>query len=108
MFDPSKLEGLINQFQNTFKDMNLNENINEITKKAKDTTHTIKSGGNMINLSINGAGEVIDLNIDDSLLSADSKEELQILLIGAINDAFKAVLQNQKKMALDMLGNFNS
>jgi len=60
----------------------------------------------MIELTLNGNGEVIDLNIDDELL--EDKESLQILLIGAINDANKMVQQNQQQSALGMLGSMGN
>ena len=59
----------------------------------------------MVELSINGKGEVIDLIIDDSLM--EDKESLQILLIGAMNDAYKMVQQNQQNSAMGMLGGLN-
>lgn len=68
-------------------------------------TFSVKSGGGMIELTLNGNGEVIDLNIDDELLS--DKDSLQILLIGAINDANKMVQQNQQQSAMSMLGGMN-
>lgn len=49
-----------------------------------------------------GAGEVLDLSIDDSLFS--DKESLQILLISAINDAIKLVENEKKGAAASMLG----
>lgn len=63
---------------------------------------SVKSGGGMVELTLNGNGEVIDLNIDDELL--EDKDSLQILLIGAINDANKMVQQNQQQSAMGMLG----
>ena len=47
----------------------------------------------------------MDIKIDDSLL--EDKDSLQILLIGALNDAYKNVEQNKQKSAFDMLGNFD-
>ncbi|MBD3796293.1 MAG: YbaB/EbfC family nucleoid-associated protein [Campylobacterales bacterium] len=66
---------------------------------------SVKSGGGMIELSLNGNGEAIDLNIDDELL--EDKDALQILLIGAINDANKMVQQNQQQSAMAILGSLN-
>ncbi len=73
----------------------------ELAKK----TFSVKSGGGMIELTLNGNGEVIDLNIDEELL--EDKDSLQILLIGAINDANKMVQQNQQQSAMGMLGGMN-
>ena len=65
-------------------------------------TFNVKSGGGMVDVSINGKGEVIDITIEDSLMQ--DKDTLQILLIGAINDAYKMVEQNKQSSAMGMLG----
>jgi hypothetical protein len=77
-------------------------NAQKLKDELASKTFSVKSGGGMIELTLNGNGEVIDLNIDDELLG--DKESLQILLIGAINDANKMVQQNQQQSALGMLG----
>ena len=78
------------------------ENAQKLKEDLANKTFSVKTGGGMIELTLNGNGEVIDLNIDDELLG--DKESLQILLIGAINDANKMVQQNQQQSALGMLG----
>jgi DNA-binding YbaB/EbfC family protein len=78
------------------------ENAQKLKDELASKTFSVKSGGGMIELTLNGNGEVIDLNIDEELLS--DKDSLQILLIGAINDANKMVQQNQQQSALGMLG----
>lgn len=66
---------------------------------------TVKTGGGMIKLTINGKGEVLDLEIDDTLL--EDKESLQILLIAAMNDANKMVEDNKKSSAMGIFGGMN-
>lgn len=80
----------------------MQENAAKLQADLESKTFSVKSGGGMVDVSMNGKGEVIDLNIDDSLLS--DKDTLQILLIGALNDASKMVQQNQKSSAMGMLG----
>jgi hypothetical protein len=60
----------------------------------------------MIEVVLNGKGEVIDMNIDNSLL--EDKESLQILLIGAMNDGYKMVEQNRQSSAMGMLGSLSA
>jgi DNA-binding YbaB/EbfC family protein len=78
------------------------QNAQKLKEELASKTFSVKSGGGMIELTLNGNGEVIDLDIDDELLG--DKDSLQILLIGAINDANKMVQQNQQQSALGMLG----
>ncbi|MEN8302805.1 MAG: YbaB/EbfC family nucleoid-associated protein [Campylobacterota bacterium] len=83
----------------------MQENAAKLQAELASKTFSVKTGGGMVELSVNGTGEVIDLNIDDELLL--DKESLQILLIGAMNDVNKMVQQNQQSSAMGMLGGMN-
>lgn len=83
----------------------IQEKAKEIQEQAKNVQLTAKAGGGLIELTANGAGEVIDLSIDDSLL--EDKESLQILLISAMNDINKMVEDNKKSQAMGMMGGMN-
>jgi nucleoid-associated protein EbfC len=92
--------------------LNLNDmmgQVQEMAAKAKEDGEnqifTAKTGGGMIELSINGNSEVIDLQIDDSLL--EDKDSLQILLISAMNDVIKQSDDAKKSMAMNMMGGMN-
>ena len=96
MFDINNMSKMLEGMQ---------ENATKLQAELESKTFSVKTGGGMIELSLNGKGEVIDLNVDDSLLS--DKASLEILLIGAINEANKMVLDNQKNSAMNMLGGMN-
>ena len=80
----------------------MQENAAKLKVELESKTFSVKTGGGIVELSLNGNGEVIDLIIDEVALS--DKDMLQILLIGAINDANKMVQQNQQQSAMGMLG----
>ena len=80
----------------------MQENAAKLQEELESKTFTVKTGGGLIELTVNGKGEVVDLIIDDTTLT--DKNMLQILLIGAINDANKMVQQNQQQSAMGMLG----
>ena len=98
-----------------FEGLNLgdmNKMLEEVQSKAKEAQEqsknielAAKAGGGLIEIRANGLGEVIDLNIDDSLL--EDKESLQILLISAMNDISKMVEDNKKSQAMGMMGGMN-
>lgn len=95
------------------KNLDLNKMLNqfqEMAQNAKDDNasriFTSKAGGGMVEISINGNSEVIDLKIDDSLL--EDKDSLQILLISAMNDVIKQSDENKKMMAMNLMGGFGS
>lgn len=83
----------------------MQESAKKLQAELESKTFSVKSGGGMVEVKMNGKGELIDINIDDSLL--EDKESLQILLIGAINDANKMVEQNKQSSAFGMLGGIN-
>lgn len=80
----------------------MQENAAKLQAELESKTFHVKSGGGLVELSVNGKGEVIDLNIDESALS--DKATLEILIIGAINDANKMVQQNQQSSAFNLFG----
>ncbi len=95
------------------KNLNLGDMINQfqdMAKNAKDENaskiFTSKAGGGMVEISINGNSEVIDLKIDDSLL--EDKDSLQILLISCMNDVIKQSDENKKMAAMSLMGNLSS
>lgn len=101
MFDGLDLSKLnLNDMMGQFEEM-----ANKAKEENSNKIFTAKSGGGMVEISINGNSEVIDLKIDDSLL--DDKDSMQILLISAMNDVIKQSDENKKMMALNMMGGFN-
>jgi len=94
------------------KNLDLNsmmKQVQDMADNAKEENSnrvfTSKAGGGMVEISINGNSEVIDLQIDDSLL--EDKDSLQILLISAMNDVIKQSDENKKMMAMNMMGGMN-
>jgi len=83
----------------------MQEDMKRLQEEAKNKEFTVKAGGGMVSITINGNSEVLDVFIDDSLLS--DKESLQILLISAMNDAYKMVEDDKKAQAMKMMGGFN-
>ncbi len=76
----------------------------EITKNAKQEVENLvfkaSAGGGLVDISINGHNEIIELNIDDELLN--DKDSLQILLISVINDVLNQSKTNQQTQAMNM------
>ncbi|QCT93923.1 YbaB/EbfC family nucleoid-associated protein [Caminibacter mediatlanticus TB-2] len=91
-----------------FGNLDLNEMMKKIQEnmaEADNKTYTAKSGGGLVEATVNGKFEVVDIKIDDSLL--EDKESLQILLMSAINDAIKMAVEDKKNQAMNMFGGLN-
>ena len=102
MFDGIDLKNLnLNDMMNQFQDM-----ANKSKEDNASRIFTAKAGGGMVEISINGNSEVIDLKLDDSLL--EDKDSLQILLITAMNDVIKQSDENKKMMAMNMMSGLGS
>ncbi len=94
--DMSKMAEMVKDLQSKAK---------ELEEQSKNITMTAKAGGGMVEVTANGANEIIDITIDDSLL--EDKSSMQILLISAINDVLKMVEDNKKSQAMGMMGGLN-
>lgn len=88
--------------------INLNDVMNQVQEMAQkskeensEKVFTSKAGGGMVSISVNGNSEVIDLQLDDSLL--EDKDSLQILLISAMNDVIKQSDEFKKQNAMNMM-----
>ncbi len=93
MFDMGEMSKMLEGMQ---------EKSAQLKSELASKIYSVKTGGGLVELSVNGNGEVVDLIIDDTTLT--DKNMLQILLIGAINDANKMVQDNQQQSAMSMLG----
>lgn len=83
----------------------MQKNASKVQAENESRVYSAKSGGGMIEVSMNGKGEVIDLNIDDSLL--EDKDTLQILLMSSITDLFKMIEDDKKSQAMNLMGGLN-
>lgn len=83
----------------------MQEQARKLEEELASRTFSVKTGGGMVTLTMNGKGEAVDLEIDPSLL--EDKESLQLLMMAAINDANKMVEDNKKHSAMGMLGGLN-
>jgi DNA-binding YbaB/EbfC family protein len=82
------------------------ESAKQMQEESANKTFTAKSGGGMVEVTINGQSEITDISFDDSLL--EDKDSLQILLISSMNDAIKMVEDDKKNQAAQMLGGLGS
>jgi len=78
MFDMMKMMGKMKEVQARLKE-------------AQDNLVNVRaygeSGGGMIKATVNGKRQLIELDVDPSLLKADDKIVLQDLIIAAVNKA---------------------
>lgn len=72
----------------------MQEKMAEMQKKIEQTEVEGTSGGGAVKVLINGKHEVKKINIDKSLIDPNESEVLEDLIIAALNDANKKIVEN--------------
>jgi len=93
----------MNKMADMMKD--LQSKAKEMEEQSKNISMTAKAGGGMVEVTANGANQITDITIHDSLM--DDKSALEILLISATNEVLKMVEDNKKSQAMGMMGGMN-
>ncbi len=65
----------------------MQENMEKAKEELRNEKIVVEVGGGMVKLITNGIGEVIDLEIDKSMLNEENYPVLKELLISAMNEA---------------------
>ncbi len=63
-----------------------------LQKKLKKITVTAEAGKGAVKATANGAGDIVELEIDESLLSPENKKKLQKYIVEAVNKAHKEAM----------------
>lgn len=79
----------------------------EIQKQLANKTITGSAGGGMVNVTVNGRGEVLSITIEDALVSAEEKEMLQDLIVAATNDGITKAQELGKEEMKQLTGGLN-
>ena len=98
MFDKFNLEEL-GKTLSTFQ-----EEAKKLDEESAKVLLTGKGGGGLVEVTINGKGEVVDVKIDPSL--KDDLASVQIMLVSAINEAFSLVKEHQRNSAMNLVSQF--
>lgn len=85
------LNKLMQQAQKMQKDMESKQE--ELAAKV----YEVSVGGGAVKVIVTGSCQVEDIQIDESLLEKENKEELQDLLLMAINKALAEAIQEKDK-----------
>lgn len=79
----------------------------EMAKKQEELskrTFEASAGGGMVKALVNGKHELIKIEIDPSVVSADSVDMLEDLVVAAVNEGFKKVTEAAQQMMSGMMG----
>jgi len=82
MFDPSKIQEMIQQAQ---------EQAADLQKQMASTVVEASSGGGTVSVRMNGSKQVLALRVDTDLVKNGDVEMMQDLITAAINEAGRKV-----------------
>ncbi|MFA6776081.1 MAG: YbaB/EbfC family nucleoid-associated protein [Sphaerochaetaceae bacterium] len=63
----------------------------QLQNEVKNTTATGSAGAGMVQVTVNGLGNVFEVKIDPTLMTADNTHTLEVLFAAASNDAITKV-----------------
>ena len=67
----------------------MQENMERIQEEVEKTSFTSSAGGGVVEATVNGKHEVLDIKIQPDVVDPDDIETLQDLIIAAINESIK-------------------
>jgi len=70
-------------------------------------TITGSAGGGMVEVTVNGQGDVLAIKIEDALITVDEKEMLQDLITAATNDGIRKAKELSKQELGQLTGGMN-
>ncbi len=81
--------------------------MNQMKDNLQNISATGSSGGNMIQVTLNGKFEMTAIKIDPICVDPRDVNMLQDLIIAATHDALEKVQEKIKEMAGPLMGNMN-
>ena len=82
----------------------MQEKMAKIQEDLAAKTITGSSGGGMVNVTATGKGDIINVAIEDELISMGEKEMLQDLVAAATNDAIRKARELGKQEMAGLTG----
>ena len=79
----------------------------EIKEKLKNERVTASAGGGMVNVEMNGVGQLLRLSIEPELVEKNEREMLEDLIPAAVNDAIQRAKQLHVEQMKSLTDGFN-
>ncbi|MCI8540332.1 MAG: YbaB/EbfC family nucleoid-associated protein [Erysipelotrichaceae bacterium] len=92
------MQVLLKQAQKMQKDLGKAE------AELRNKEYTASTGGGAIQVTVKGSMELTTISIQDEMLQAEAKEDLQELLVHTINDALQQAITDKENRMKQMTG----
>ena len=67
----------------------MGQKLKEVRERLRSQTFSASVGGDLVKATVNGGGELLTVEIDASLMTADDREMVEDLMVAAVNQAMK-------------------
>lgn len=78
--------------------------MSEIQERLEERTTTAQSGGGMVEVTVDGKGDVRDLDIDPSVVDPDDVEMLEDLVLAAVSEAQRRAREAMEEEMKELTG----
>ncbi len=85
----------------------MQKKMKEIQEGLEKKTITGSAGGGMVNVTVNGQGDVMGIEIEHALITPDEVQMLQDLIVAATNDALRKAKELSKQELGQLTGGMN-
>lgn len=75
---------------------NMQKELNKLEAELKEKTYSTSVGGGVVKVTVSGENKVVDLSIDETLLDKENKEELQDMILMAVNEALSQMTKDKE------------
>lgn len=82
----------------------MQKNLAQMETELAEQTYEATMGGGVVKVEVKGSMEITGIQIDESLLEKDGKEDLEEMLKAALNVALAAAVEDKEKKMNDVTG----
>lgn len=85
----------------------MQEKMREIQEGLAKKSIVGSAGGGMVNVTVNGQGDILDIEIEQALINPDETKMLQDLIVAATNDGLRKAKELSKRELGQLTGGLN-
>lgn len=85
----------------------MQQKMKEIQSELAKKSIVGSAGGGMVNVTVNGQGDVLDVQIEKALITPDESQMLQDLIVSATNEAIRKAKELSKQELAQLTGGLN-
>ena len=93
---PKQGGGKMSQAQQMQQIQQMQRQMQEMQAELEEKEVTSSAGGGVVNVTVNGKHELVDLKIDEAVVDPDDIETLQDLILAAVNEGMRQIDEMQE------------